>query len=257
MTDGVNATAADTVCAESSPLSAGGGMGLTQEAALIDRLIDLLLALEPFEVKQGEMKQGEAGLGEVGLGAVAQDANTGSRPGPGGGGGGVSGCCPESDRPDVDGSQAAPLVTGQSGGADVIAKPSAESTRAMLGRMRAVLDREAARLGEDGLEGKAAVDQVALIARTLEKIDQMERLIAEDANRASGERLSGEEREQMRRTVRQLILSAAERMVAERVAEGGADGLAGGDGDGPAGCEESESSDPANAGSLDPGAGPG
>jgi hypothetical protein len=51
--------------------------------------------------------------------------------------------------------------------------------------MRAVLDREAARLGEDGLEGKAAVDQVALIARTLEKIDQMERLIAEDQARAA------------------------------------------------------------------------
>jgi hypothetical protein len=127
----------------------------------------------------------------------------------------------------------------------------------MLTRMRAVLDREAARLGEDGLEGKAAVDQVALIARTLEKIDQMDRLIAEDANRASGERLSGEEREQMRRTVRQLILSAAERMVAERAAEGASDGAAGDDGDAPVACAESGSSDPADAGSLDPGSRPG
>jgi hypothetical protein len=56
--------------------------------------------------------------------------------------------------------------------------------------MRAVLDREAARLGGDGLEGKAAVDQVALIARTLEKIDQMERLIAEDQARARSQTLS-------------------------------------------------------------------
>jgi hypothetical protein len=84
----------------------------------------------------------------------------------------------------------------------------------MLVRMRAVLDREAARLGEDGLEGKAAVDQVALIARTLEKIDQMERLIAEDQARVRSQTLSPEEREQMRQTVRQLILAAAERMAA-------------------------------------------
>jgi hypothetical protein len=252
MTDGVNAMATDTVCAQGLLLPAGGGTGSGGEAVLVDRLIDLLLALEPFEVKQGEMKQSEAGPG-----GIAQDADVGFRPAPDGVGGGASGCGPETDRPDADGSLPAPRVTGQSGGADDIAKPSAESTRAMLTRMRAVLDREAARLGEDGLEGKAAVDQVALIARTLEKIDQMERQIAEDANRASGERLSGEEREQMRRTVRQLILSAAERMVAERVAENGADGLAGGDGDGPAGCEESESSDPADAGSLDHGSGPG
>ena len=62
----------------------------------------------------------------------------------------------------------------------------AESTQRMLAQMRAVLDREAARLGADGSEGKAAVDQVSLIARTLEKIDQMERLIAEDQARATG-----------------------------------------------------------------------
>jgi hypothetical protein len=105
--------------------------------------------------------------------------------------------------------------------------PVADSTRAMLVQMRAVLDREAARLGEDGVEGKAAVDQVALIARTLEKIDQMERLIAEDQARLRSQTLSIEEREQMRQTVRQLILAAAERMVAERRAEDGASGQAG------------------------------
>lgn len=105
--------------------------------------------------------------------------------------------------------------------------PVADSTRAMLAQMRAVLDREAARLGEEGVEGKAAVDQVALIARTLEKIDQMERLIAEDKARAQSQTLSGEEREQMRQTVRQLILAAAERMVAQRQAEDGTSGQAG------------------------------
>lgn len=105
--------------------------------------------------------------------------------------------------------------------------PVADSTRAMLAQMRAVLDREAARLGEEGVEGKAAVDQVALIARTLEKIDQMERLIAEDKARAQSQALSGEEREQMRQTVRQLILAAAERIVAQRQAEDGASGQAG------------------------------
>ena len=89
----------------------------------------------------------------------------------------------------------------------------------MLSRMRAVLDREAARLGSDGAEGKAAVDQVALIARTLEKIDQMERLMAEDQARAAAQSLSAQEREQLRQTVRQLILAAAERLAAERAAD--------------------------------------
>ena len=86
----------------------------------------------------------------------------------------------------------------------------------MLGRMRAVLDREAARLGEDGIEGKAAVDQVALIARTLEKIDQLERLMAGDRARTERQTLSAEERAELRQTVRQLILAAAERLAAER-----------------------------------------
>ena len=89
----------------------------------------------------------------------------------------------------------------------------------MLAQMRAVLDREAARLGTEGAEGKAAVDQVALIARTLEKIDQMERLIAQDQAGAVRQGLSAEEREQMRQTVRQLILAAAERLALERAGE--------------------------------------
>lgn len=247
MTEGLNAAATGRVRAESSPLSAGGGMVTIQEAVLVDRLIDLLLAVEPFEMKQGE----------VAPGTVGPDATAVARVGADGGEIGPSGCGSETMRPGVDGRLPRTILPEGSGTACLGAKPSAESTRAMLCRMRAVLDREAARLGEDGLEGKAAVDQVALIARTLEKIDQMERLIAEDANRASGERLSGEEREQMRRTVRQLILSAAERMVAERAAEVAPDGGAGGDGDGAAACEESESSDPADAGSLDPGSCPG
>lgn len=136
------------------------GAAMAGETALIDELIDRLLALEPLELKHN-------GLSEAGAPGV--------------------------------------LNSGE-------AKASADSTRAMLAKMRDVLDREAARLGEDGLEGKAAVDQVALIARTLEKIDQMERLIADDQARATGQTLSSDEREQLRQTVRQLILAAAERL---------------------------------------------
>ncbi|WP_394690028.1 hypothetical protein [Hoeflea sp.] len=194
---------------------AGFAAGPDLEAQEIDRLVDLLLVLEPFEVKQH--------------GAAGADGE------PAGGG----------DDAEVD-------------------RPSAESTRAMLMQMRAVLDREAGRLGQEGLEGKAAVDQVALIARTLEKIDQMERLIAEDQARTRSQTLSIEEREQMRQTVRQLILAAAERMVAEREDTQAAQGEteAGNNEDGspsraPRLPDMKESSDPADAGSLDPGSSPG
>lgn len=185
------------------------------EAVLVDRLIDLLLALEPFEIKQSvapvEQAAGPAPVEGAGQGAgeAAGDGTAGA----------------ETDAPmtatdartgaALDAAAGAAEASGPVTGGEA-AKPSVESTRAMLSRMRTVLDREAARLGQDGLEGKAAVDQVALIARTLEKIDQMERLIAEDQARAQGGRLGPEEREQLRLTVRQLILSAAERMVAER-----------------------------------------
>lgn len=152
------------------------GLGSCQESAageegLIDSLIDLVLALEPLELKQ----HGAADPG----GATSPT--------------------------EPDGVTAPTLV--------------AESTQRMLMQMRAVLDREAARLGADRVEGKAAVDQVALIARTLEKIDQMERLIAEDQARVSQQSLSAEEREQLRQTVRQLILAAAERLAVERERE--------------------------------------
>jgi hypothetical protein len=102
-----------------------------------------------------------------------------------------------------------------------------DSTQRMLMQMRAVLDREAARLGTEGAEGKAAVDQVALIARTLEKIDQMERLIAQDQTGAARQGLSADEREQLRQTVRQLILAAAERLALERAGEQTAQGQSG------------------------------
>ena len=141
------------------------------EAALIDRLVEMVLALEPLELKQHG----------------ADEANGG---------------------PDVPVSAPAQEPT-----------LLAESTRKMLAQMRAVLDREAARLGADGAVGKAAVDQVALIARTLEKIDQMERLIAEDQARTAQRTLSADEREQLRQTIRQLILAAAERLAGERERE--------------------------------------
>lgn len=146
------------------------------EAALIDQVVELVLALEPLELKQHEEMDTPEGAG------------------------------PERAGPEREEAGAPTLV--------------ADSTQRMLSQMRAVLDREAARLGADGVEGKAAVDQVSLIARTLEKIDQMERLIAEDQARTAARTLSADEREQLRQTVRQLILAAAERLAAERLAGG-------------------------------------
>jgi hypothetical protein len=188
--------------------AAAGRLGLSAtdacaagELALVDRLIDLLTALEPFEIKQSATPVEQAARETAAVGATDTQMTA----------------------PGLQAGAAMDAVAAADGEADTgpvpeghAAKPSAESTRAMLARMRAVLDREAARLGEDGLEGKAAVDQVALIARTLEKIDQMERLIAEDQARAAGQRLGPQEREQLRQTVRQLILAAAERLAVER-----------------------------------------
>jgi len=159
------------------------------EAGLIDRLIELVLAFEPIEHKQTSAPVEQA------MDPAASDAVPGTQAG----------------------TQADAALERET------AKPSVDSTRAMLAQMRLVLDREAARLGEDGLEGKPAVDQVALIARTLEKIDQMERLIADDQARAASQSLSPGERDELRQTVRQLILAAAERMTAERLAGQAAD----------------------------------
>ncbi|WP_152599766.1 hypothetical protein [Hoeflea sp. BAL378] len=168
-----------------------------REAELIDRLVGMVLALEPIEHKQYGAGDGEAEA----RGPADRFADAGASA--------------PADAPPAGSEAAAPPTL------------VAESTRRMLAQMRAVLDREAARLGVDGAEGKAAVDQVSLIARTLEKIDQMERLIAEDQARTTARTLTPDEREEMRRTVRQLILAAAERLAAERRAEPGADAGAG------------------------------
>lgn len=203
--------------------TAAGRLGLSAtdvsvagELALVDRLIDLLTALEPFEIKQSAVS-GDAGPGEWRVPGTGQGIGDGICDAAGDAAavataGSVMAATSETGAllAAAEAADAGPVPEGHA------AKPSAESTRAMLARMRAVLDREAARLGEDGLEGKAAVDQVALIARTLEKIDQMERLIAEDQARAAGQRLGSQEREQLRQTVRQLILAAAERLAVER-----------------------------------------
>lgn len=224
-------SAADS-CAAGDPFPDPG-------AVLVERLIDLLLALEPFEIKQSIAPVGQApgpapgaGRGQ-GTGEAAGDLAAGAKtavatPPISTQTGAETSAGPDAATgPDVSAALIeVPGVARDAEGAsdtrplqgDDAAKLSVESTRAMLARMRAVLDREAARLGEDGLEGKAAVDQVALIARTLEKIDQMERLIAEDQARAAGARLGPGEREQLRQTVRQLILAAAERLAAERAA---------------------------------------
>jgi hypothetical protein len=156
--------------------AAAGRLGLSAtdacaagELALVDRLIDLLTALEPFEIKQSATPVEQAARETAAVGATDTQMTA----------------------PGLQAGAAMDAVAAADGEADTgpvpeghAAKPSAESTRAMLAQMRSVLDREAARLGQEGLEGKAAVDQVALIARTLEKIDQMERLIAEDQARA-------------------------------------------------------------------------
>ncbi len=188
--------------------AAAGRLGLSAtdacvagELALVDRLIDLLMALEPFEIKQSALPMEQTNRDAAAVGATDTPMTA---PGT------QTGAAMDSVAAADGVADAGPVPEGHA------AKPSAESTRAMLARMRAVLDREAARLGEDGLEGKAAVDQVALIARTLEKIDQMERLIAEDQARAAGQRLGPQEREQLRQRVRQLILAAAERLAVAR-----------------------------------------
>lgn len=96
-------------------------------------------------------------------------------------------------------------------------------TMRMLGQMRGVLSREldrfagAAGQGE-GIDGKAAVDLVSLIARTLEKVDQLERQIAEAAADAPKE-LSREERQALRQTVTDLIFTLADRRVKKLQAE--------------------------------------
>tara|TARA_R110002020_G_scaffold189446_3_gene388466 strand:+ start:6723 stop:7268 length:546 start_codon:yes stop_codon:yes gene_type:complete len=172
MTGSCGAGGGKGLCGADDPGRCGVGREVGSETELIDRLVELVLALEPLELKQGDP---------------------------------------------VDVTAAVPEAPGDSLPAPTLL---AESTQRMLAQMRAVLDREAARLGADGVEGKAAVDQVSLIARTLEKIDQMERLIAEDQARTTARTLSADEREQMRQTVRQLILAAAERLAAERRTDG-------------------------------------
>lgn len=92
-------------------------------------------------------------------------------------------------------------------------------TMKMLGQMRGVLSRELDRFagmagGPDGegIDGKAAVDLVSLIARTLEKIDQLERQIAEsEIDKASD--VGPEERAALRQTVADMISTLADRRV--------------------------------------------
>lgn len=91
-----------------------------------------------------------------------------------------------------------------------------EGTLHMLAQMRGVLSRELDRFAGVGseveIDGKAAVDLVSLIARTLEKIDQLERQMAEARSEADGEP-STEERASLRQTVHAMIDALAERKV--------------------------------------------
>jgi len=98
-------------------------------------------------------------------------------------------------------------------------------TLRMIAQMRGVLSREldrfvAASAAGDGLDGKQAIDLVSHIARTLEKIGELEREVAEAA--PPEDELSPERRRALRGTVEDLILTLAsrraERIVAERLA---------------------------------------
>jgi len=92
-------------------------------------------------------------------------------------------------------------------------------TMKMLGQMRGVLSRELDQFagtagGPDGqgIDGKAAIDLVSLIARTLEKIDQLERQIAEsEIDKASD--VGPEERAALRQTVTDMISTLADRRI--------------------------------------------
>ena len=103
-------------------------------------------------------------------------------------------------------------------------------TARMLAQMRGVLSRELDRFagaasGPDGegIDGKAAVDLVSLIARTLEKVDQLERQIAEvDAERNG---MTPDDRAALRQTVADLIDALAERKLARMKGDGEATAL--------------------------------
>jgi len=90
---------------------------------------------------------------------------------------------------------------------------AATGTLAMLARMRTVLEREAVRIDDEGLEGKAAVNLVALMARTLDKIDQMERAAQQRAVDAAEPEATPEDRARLSEDVKDLIVAAARRMV--------------------------------------------
>ncbi|MBW3098655.1 hypothetical protein [Pseudohoeflea coraliihabitans] len=92
-----------------------------------------------------------------------------------------------------------------------------EGTARMLVKMRAVLSRELDRFAAAAplndaqpVDGKAAIDLVSLIARTLEKIDQLESQIAAAQRDGQGE-LSSTERTALHRTVSDLIATLARR----------------------------------------------
>ena len=98
---------------------------------------------------------------------------------------------------------------------------AADETAAMLARMRGVLVREAEKLDSPDLEGKAAVDLVQQIARTLEKITELERAEAAASAARDGMELTAEDRARLRAELDALIRSAAEALVAAGAADDG------------------------------------
>lgn len=127
-----------------------------------------------------------------------------------------------------------------------MAKDEAPDVEAMLGRMARLLADELEtferlKSGGEGAapDGKAAVDLVALMAKTLEKIDALSRE-ARDARLAADEaRRAGKLDREGRRALAARVAERIDEMVRERVEER----LRGGDGRGGSGGEDAGAGD--------------
>lgn len=114
-----------------------------------------------------------------------------------------------------------------------VAKDEAQDFEGMLERMERLLADELAtfeelKRGEGGPEGKAAVDLVALMAKTLEKIDVLRREARDARLAADAVRRAGELDAEGRRRLAERVAARIDEMVKEGLEEG----LCGGDGAG-------------------------
>ncbi|WP_146215592.1 hypothetical protein [Hoeflea marina] len=159
-------------------------------------------------------------------GKVSASARAASRTAPSGAPADLPGA---TDTPEMSESRGTPDMSWTSPTSDT---PEMSGTSAMLRRMRAVLARELDRFcgadagpgeaaaGEAG--GKAAVDLMSLIVRTLEKIDLLERTLAAGESDAAPREMGPDEREALRGRVRGIVERLARERLAELVAAGAA-----------------------------------